>query len=261
MSSKFTIVALALTALTTGAGAGTLQSRGSVATRQDNLRAAFPDRRGNPDEGDPRLLWDNRDECNYEESSSNINCGVIISTPEQGNSTIFGGTSSSTPKATSPLTTAGATSPLTTTPTPQAKTGVQPTSNDTLTTAIERTGIIVKTTQPIINLTPAPKIGDGSGSQSGNIDEVVGGVVGSVVGVGGLALLGRYLNKKFFEQQVRGEGVRGAAVGDPARARADLVNVNGQGFGNQQQHPRLAVLDPENLNFRPNVVRGLNGRN
>ena len=259
MSSKFTIVALALTALTTGAGAGTLQSRGSVATRQDNLRAAFPDRRGNPDEGDPRLLWDNRDECNYEESSSNINCGVIISTPEQGNSTIFGGTSSSTPKATSPLTTAGATSPLTTTPTPQAKTGVQPTSNDTLTTAIERTGIIVKTTQPIINLTPAPKIGDGSGSQSGNIDEVVGGVVGSVVGVGGLALLGRYLNKKFFEQQVRGEGVRGAAVGDPARARADVVNVHGQDFGNQQQNPRFDVLEPRDMNFREAPGQG-NGR-
>ena len=74
MSSKFTIVALALTALTTGAGAGTLQSRGwSVATRAQTLRTSLVD--AFPNRTSRLLLWDNRDECNPDKhSSSNINC-------------------------------------------------------------------------------------------------------------------------------------------------------------------------------------------
>ena len=162
---------------------------------------------------------------------------------------------------------------------------MQPTSNDALITAIESNGILVKTTLPIIDLTPLPteplaisniqQPGQSSNqqqepvtkssdqqpeqvTQSNNaiIGGAVGGGVGGLLTLTGLAILYRRL---FVPPAQEGNIVRGAGVGDPARVRADIVN--GEAFGNQQQHPRLAVLDPENLNFQPNVVRGLNGRN
>ena len=56
----------------------------------------------------------------------------------------------------------------------------------------------------------------------------------------GLAILYRRL---FVPPAQEGNIVRGAAVGDPARVRADIVNFHGHAFGNPEQNPHADVVN------------------
>ena len=155
--NSFIALALASTALATGAGAGNFQSGGSIARAQAgqaSLGVALS------------LRWGNANECNTI-SANNLNCGVIPSPMplEQKNATAFEDTSSTTPEATSSATaraTSLATAISSPTPTPTA-------NNFDLDVALTNTTVkIIPTPKPtpltepnatnpeVVALTPTP---------------------------------------------------------------------------------------------------------